>query len=72
MNIELVYIILLGVSSCMEFRKRSDRVEPDLLASNNTGRRQTTAVKIEETKHDTKVTFEGFKLKDIDKWNVDA
>ena len=65
MNIELVYMILLGISSSMECRKI---VSTDNSISKKISR---TAIRIEEGHKNTKITFKGIKLQNIDLWNVD-
>ena len=67
MNIEFVYLILLGINNFMdsrETRKNSFQRGDDI-------RQKSSKLKIENFGKSTRITFCDIKVKDIDKWNVD-
>lgn len=66
MNIEFVYLILLGINNFLDSR---DARRNSLVNGND----KITNSKLKITNHgrSTRITFCDIKMKDIDKWNVD-
>jgi len=63
---------LLGISSSMEYNKIQLFDKKSLIKKRKEQRRSSTAtIIIEEGRKNTKVTFEGIALTDIEMWNVD-
>lgn len=66
MNIEFVYLILLGINNFMDSREtRKNSYQ------RNDIQQKASKLKIENHGKSTRITFCDIKVKDIDKWNVD-
>ena len=68
MNIEFVYLILLGINNFLDSR---DARKSSLVMGTEKEKMTNSKLKIVNHGKSTNITFCDIKMKDIDKWNVD-